>query len=253
MRVRLALLSVVAGLAWGCAGDGAGPSGLDELNLVPEYVESLAASVDGAGIGGARLPPELALSAEQKAAIAALHEAFKAAAAADVAALRAIEAEARAARHAGKSREEIHAILERGRPILERLAQAFAALQAAIWQVYTPEQRAWIEAHRPRPCGPDGPPPLSEAQLQQIRALQTAFVEAVKPDLELIKQVVAQAHEAARAGATREEIAAILHQADAARARVREAELRLHEAIDAILTPEQRARRCQPAGGHPPR
>jgi len=253
MRLRLTTLAALAGLALACSGESTGPGGPDDLNLVPEYVESLASSMDAAGIGGARLPPELALTAEQKAAIAALHEAFKAATAADVATLKALEAEARAARHAGKSREEIHAILERGAPILARLAQAFAALQAAIWQVYTPEQRAWIDAHRPKPCGPDGPPPLTEAQLQQIRALQAAFVEAVKPDLALIRQVVQQAHQAAQAGATREEIAAILHQADAARARVHEAELRLHQAIDAILTPEQRAGRCQPVGHHPPR
>ena len=37
---------------------------------------------------------------------------------------------------------------------------------------------------------------------------------------------------------------AILHQADAARARVHEAEIRLQAAIDAVLIPEQRAKRC---------
>ena len=246
MRLEPAILAAAAGLLFACSGNPAGPNQPDGLSLVPDYAESMAASWDGAGIGGARLPPELALTAEQKAAIAALHEGFKAATAADVAALRAIEAEARAARQAGKSREEIHAILARGRPILERLHDAFVALQAAIWQVYTPEQRSWIDAHRPKPCGPGGPPPLSDAQIQQIRALQAAFVEAVRADLALIKQTVEAAHAAAQAGATREEIAAILHQADAARARVRAAELRLHEAIDAVLTPEQRAARCQP-------
>ena len=244
MRLRHTLLVTGAGLLLACS-DGLGPSELDGISLVPEFAESMAASMDGAGIGGNRLPPELALSTEQKAAIAALHEAFKAATGADVAALRAIEAEAKAARQAGKSREEIRAILARGMPILARLHEAFTALQAAIWQVYTPEQQAWIEAHRPVPCGLGGPPPLSDAQVQQIRALQAAFIEEVKADLALIKQVVADARVAAQAGATREEIAEILHQADAARARVREAERRLQQAIDAVLTPEQRAKRCQ--------
>jgi len=223
----------------------------ESLTLVPEFALSMASAVDPAGIGGAMLPPELALSAEQKAAIAALHEGFKVATAADVAALRALEAAARAAKEAGKSREEIHAILAQGIPILAHLTEAFTALQAAIWQVYTPEQRAWIEAHRPQPCGPDGPPKLTDAQLQQIRALQEAFMTAVAADLALIRQTVEAAHHAAQTGATRAEVEQILHQADAARARVRDAELRLHSAIDAVLTPEQRAARCVPAPHRP--
>lgn len=224
----------------------------DSLVLVPDFAESMAASVDPGGVGGAQLPDNLGLTTEQKAAIAVLHEVFKAATAADVAALRAIEAEARAAHAAGKSREEIHAILERGAPILARLIGAFRALQAAIWLVYTPEQRAWIDAHRPKPCGPAGPPKLSDAQIQQIRALQEAFMAAVKDDVAQLRQVAEAAHQAAQAGATRAEIEAILHQADAARARVHEAEMRLQQAIDAVLTPEQRAQRCQPGPNQPP-
>ena len=240
-----ALAGLVLFLA-GCAGQTTGPSDLDSLTLVPEFANSSATEVDAAGIGGARLPEELALTAEQKAAIAALHEAFRAATAADVAALRAIEAQARAAHAAGKSREEIHEILAQGRPILERLHHAFALLQAAIWLVYTPEQRAWIEAHRPRPCGPAGPPPLTDEQKQQIGALQEAFMAAVRDDIQYIRQVVQEAHQAAQSGATREEIEQILHQADEARARLRAAERKLQEDIAAVLTPEQRAARCHP-------
>lgn len=236
----------------GCGGDASAPSDQERISLVPDYAESMASSVDPGGIGAARLPTELALTTEQKAAIAALHEAFKAATAADITALRAIETEARAARSAGKGRDEIHVILARGAPILARLAQAFAALQAAIWQVYTPEQRAWIDAHRPVPCGANGPPPLSDAQIQQIRALQHRFMEAVKDDMALIKRVVEAAHQALRSGAARAEIERILHQADAARERVHDAEMRLQQAIDAVLTPEQRAKRCQPASNPPP-
>jgi len=251
MGFRLKLVALGIGLLLaGCSGDATSPSDLG-INLVPDFAESMAASVDGGGIGGANLPPELALSTEQKAAIAALHAGFKAATAADVAALHALEAQARAARDAGKTREEIKAILAQGAPILARLQQAFAALQAAIWQVYTPEQRAWIEAHRPKPCGADGPPKLSDAQLQQIHALQEAFMAAVKDDIAAIQQTVAAARQAAQAGATKEQVLAILQQADAARARVHAAEQRLQEAINAVLTPEQRAARCQ-AGGAPP-
>jgi Spy/CpxP family protein refolding chaperone len=251
MRSRFLVAFGFGLLLAGCSGDTAAPNEQDGLSLVPEFAQSMASAVDPAGIGGAMLPPELALTAEQKAAIVALHEAFRTATAADVAALRALEAEARAARTAGKSREEIHAILARGLPLLAHLTEAFTALQAAVWQIYTPEQRAWIEEHRPRPCGPEGPPKLTDAQIQQIRALQEAFVTAVATDIAFIRHTVEAAHQAAQSGASRAEVEAILHQADAARARVREAELRLHAAIDAVLTPEQRAARCVP-GPHRP-
>jgi len=247
-----ATLVAAAFLFAACAGDSLSPAEQDELALVPDFVESMAAAVDGSGIGGSGLPEDLALSAEQKAAIAALHDAFKQATSADVAALRALEAEAREAWRAGASREEIHAILARGAPILDRLHGAFEQLRDDIWAVYTPAQQEWIASHRPRPCGPGGPPPLSEEQRRQIHALQEAFLAEIRPDLELIKSVVAEAHHAGRNGASREEIAAILQRADAAKQRIRAAERRLHEAIEALLTPEQKAGRCG-AGGPPPR
>src|SRR5204862_454715 len=135
---------------------------------------SAATSLDAAGVGGAQFPDGLNLTTEQKAAIEALHAAFRTATQADMDALRAIEAQARAAKQAGKSNDDVHAILATGAPILARLNTAFAALQTAISAIYTAEQRAWIEAHRPRPCGPDGPPRLTDAQKQQIHALQEA-------------------------------------------------------------------------------
>jgi Spy/CpxP family protein refolding chaperone len=86
---------------------------------------------------------------------------------------------------------------------------------------------------------------LTEEQIQQIRALQQAFWEAVADDIRLIHAVVKAAREAYAAGATREEIAAILARADEAKANVRQARIRLQEAIAEILTPDQR-RRCVP-------
>lgn len=253
MRHPVALLVCLTLIGTACGRDPSGATENDQesLTLVPDYAESMAASIDGAGIGASRFPDELALTAEQKAAIAALHEAFKAATAADVAELRAIEAEGRAAKDAGKTRDEIRAILARGAPILARLAPAFAALQAAILEIYTPEQRAWIAAHRPKPCGPGGPPRLTDEQIHQIRALQQAFMEAVKDDIALIRRVIEAAHQAAQAGASRERVAEILRQADAAKENLRRAEARLQAAIDAILTPEQRAGRCVPVPRRP--
>jgi hypothetical protein len=74
-----------------CSTESVAPNGLlpnDAIDLVPDYELSGAAVVDGGGIGGARLPAELQLTAEQKAAIAALHDAFTQENADEVAALR---------------------------------------------------------------------------------------------------------------------------------------------------------------------
>ena len=243
MRARFVIvLGVVAAIAACDRSSPVSPATTDEVvDLVPDYALSPAASVDGAGIGAAQLPEELRLTAEQKAAIAALHDAFMKATAGDVAALRAIEREAREAKAAGKSRDEIRAILARALPIRERLEAAFTQLRADIWAVYTPEQRAWIESHRPRGCGP-ATVRLTQEQVQEIRALQERFMAAVKDDLALIRSIVAEARAAREAGQSREEVAKILARAAEPQQRVREAERRLHEAILALLTPEQRQR-----------
>ena len=216
----------------------------DTSELVPDYAISSAAVVDGAGIGAARLPDELQLTAEQKAAIAALHEAFTAEHADEVAALRQLEEQIKQKRRAGAPREEIHALLEQARPILQGLADDFAALQEAIWAVYTPEQRAWIESHKPKVCDRRGPPRLTDEQIAQIRALQHAFQEAMADEFAAIKAAHQQAREAKAAGASAEEIRAILATVKDEMEAIREAEKRLEQAILDVLTPEQRARWC---------
>lgn len=249
---RKPLLFLVAAGLFGlaaCSADPASPddAGLlqsDVVDLVPDYAISSAAEIDGAGIGAARLPDALELTPEQKAEIAALHEAFIQDHADEVAALREIERQLRALRGKRGVREEVRALLAQAHPILQGLAEDFAALQEAIWAVYTPEQRAWIEAHRPRICGPDGPPRLTDEQIAEIRALRQAFHAAVADDIAFIRQVHQQARAAHEAGATPEEIRAILATAHEALERVRAAERQLHQDIQDVLTPEQRARWC---------
>ena len=72
MTMRKTFLSVAAfglmGLA-ACSTEPVAPNGLlagDAIDLLPDYAFSSAAVVDGAGIGGARLPEALQLTAEQK-------------------------------------------------------------------------------------------------------------------------------------------------------------------------------------------
>ncbi|HEX6053784.1 MAG TPA: Spy/CpxP family protein refolding chaperone [Gemmatimonadaceae bacterium] len=251
MRSRSVLLIAVTATLVACdRSTPVAPASIDEVvDVVPDYALSAAAFTDAAGIGGSRFPDDLRLTAQQKAAIAALHDAFMKATAADVAALRAIERQAREARAEGKSREEIRAILARALPIRERLDAAFKQLQADVWAVYTPEQRAWIESHRPRSCGPASVR-LTEEQVAKIRALQERFMAAVQGDLALIRSIVADAKAARAAGKSRQEVARILAQAAEPQRRVREAERALHEAILALLTPEQRERwLCRRYGG----
>lgn len=234
-----------------CAGDGTAPAAPEDLSdvnieLVQQYDATSAAAVDRAGIGGSEFPDSLKLTAEQKAKIQALHEAWRAANAADLAALAAIEAEAKAAIAAGKSRAEVMAILAKAEPIRLRLATAYAKLQLDIMAVYTPAQLAWIKGQRPGgdSCRPDVLSSLRPEQVKQIRELKAAFTEAVKGYIETIRAVHEEARAAAQAGASREEIKRILAKADAAMAAITQAERRLAAAILEVLTPEQKANPC---------
>jgi Spy/CpxP family protein refolding chaperone len=249
--MRKTLLAVAAfglmGLA-ACSMESVAPTELlgdaGAIDLVPDYAISSAAVVDGGGIGGARLPDELKLTAEQKAAIAVLHDAFTQENADEIAALRALEQQIRQLRRSGGSREEIRALMADAHVILAGLAEEFAALQEAIWAIYTPEQKAWIETHKPKVCDRNGPPQLTEEQIAKIRALKQAFAEAVADELAAIKAAHQEAREAHQAGASAEEIRAILATVKDELEAVRQAEQRLMNAIQDVLTPEQRERWC---------
>ena len=251
--MRKTFLAVAAfglmGLA-ACSSETVAPNDLeflqeaDELDLVPDYALSLAAVVDGAGIGAARLPDDLQLTADQKAEIAALHEAFMENHADEVTALRQIEQQIRQLRRNGGTREQILALLEDAKEIRSGLADDFSALQDAIWAIYTPEQRAWIEAHKPRVCDRRGPPRLTEEQIAQIRALTQAFHTAIADEIAAIKAAHQEARAAKQAGASAEEIRAILATVKDEMEAVRQAEHRLEQAILDVLTPDQRRAWC---------
>jgi len=214
-------------------------SSVDVIDLVPDYAVSPAATIDAAGVGASLLPDSLKLTVEQKAAIASLHDGFMTANAAAIAALQSIEQQAKAAIKAGKSRAEVRAILEEAAPILARLDASFRKLQADIWAVYTPAQRAWIESHRARNCG-RGTLQLTDDQVKQIRELEQRFYATVKSDLDLIRSVAQEARQARAAGESRDEITAILARAADAQRRVADAERTLQDAVLRVLTPEQR-------------
>lgn len=95
-------------------------------------------------------PPGLELSDEQIAEMRALREAFRAEHAETLDALREVFQQARAARVAGASREEVRAILEQGRPLIETLRPHVRALHDALRAVLTDAQREWLENQRRR-------------------------------------------------------------------------------------------------------
>ena len=194
------------------------------------------------------LPDELELTADQRAQIKSLIQAFEQSTRADRDALGAILRSARAAIEAHKSRAEVEAILRQGAEIRQRLVAAEAKLKTDIDAVLTPEQRAWIAAHSPRACRPERFPPLTDAQKDQIRALETAFVQNNKTDLDFVKATLQEAHDAFKAGKPPAEIQQILAKALPAILRLETARKTLRDGIIAVLTPEQKASGCFPLG-----
>ena len=248
MRRILAVAALGIASLTACSKETVAPMDQTELDetgafLVPDYALSAASVVDGAGIGAARLPRELQLTEEQKAEIAALHEAFREEHADEIAELRAIEQQIRELRRSRGTRTEILALLAEAKPILDQLAAGFAELRGAIWNVYTDEQRAWIEAHK-RACDRRGPPRLTEAQIAEIRALKQAFMDEMADEIRAIKQAHQEARAAKQAGASAEEIRAILASVKDEIEALRQAEARLHDAIQDVLTDDQRRRWC---------
>jgi Spy/CpxP family protein refolding chaperone len=94
---------------------------------------------------------------------------------------------------------------------------------------------------------------LTAAQETEIDALLTAFQTVNRADLDSLGAIFARAREAVKQGATRAEVQAILGTGAAIQARVAIRVAELRAAIDAVLTPSQRAwlasrpPRCDPS------
>jgi Spy/CpxP family protein refolding chaperone len=251
--MRKTLFMLLAVLALGaCSEDTTSPT--DNAFLLEEVADLAYGATDMADPGrhflaGLKLLPDsLQLSATQEAQIRSLITAFVAATKADMQALAAIHQQARAARAAGQSFEEIRAILALGDPIRARLHEAEQKLHTDILALLTPAQIAWLESVRPFACRELR---LTDAQKTQITALIAAFQTENQADLDLVKTAFEAARAAHQAGATRQEVAAILQTAKPAIERLRAARIELNEAIRAVLTAEQLASGCfGPMFGH---
>lgn len=123
------------------------PNGAPFLGAMP-FAGAPASAADGRGPGAA-FPDSIRLTDGQKAQITALVSAFMAANAADLATMKAAHVAAREAIHAGKSHDEVKAILDGAKAAADRVHANAEALHAAIAAVLTPAQRAWLDAHKP--------------------------------------------------------------------------------------------------------
>ena len=253
MRPRLfVLLLATAGLA-ACSQDAAGPG--NDLDLVSSFALNggFAYGVDG-GLPGRglpelrrldMLPDSIALTASQEAEISALLEAFQAQYRTELDALNAIHERAHAARDSGATREQVHAILVAGDSIRARLTEPLGQLRDAINAVLTEAQKAWLaQRHQYLRCDPTTAPQLTDAQLAEIQGLRDTFNTANQADVQAVQAALDAAREARRAGKSRAEIDAILASVKDAMTRLHTAGEQLRAAIDAVLTPDQRASNC---------
>ncbi len=191
------------------------------------------------------LPDSLKLSSDQQAKIKALIDSFQTATKADREALNAILKQAHQASE-GKDRsssDSVRKILARGIEIRARLAAAELKLKSDIDAILTADQRAWRAAHEPKKCRPENFAPLSDAQKTQIKALEQAFQDNNKADLQAVKA----AYESAE-GKSKAEREAIVRGVAPAIARLEAARKALTAAIGAVLTTDQKASGCVPLG-----
>jgi Spy/CpxP family protein refolding chaperone len=164
MKLRIAALFAAAAFASACDNAATGPNAAREATLLPFDAQATMDSATlvprGPAFDNEGPPDALKLTDAQKAAIKTLHDAFSAAHKTQFDQLKAIHDAARAAIKDGKTREEVRAIMEKSRVIMESMQADFEALRAAVAAVLTPEQQAWAAAHRRQEGGPMGGPAL---------------------------------------------------------------------------------------------
>ncbi len=249
---KIALIMVAALSLAACSQDATAPTNSSDLDVQAGAFGTALTAAGGyeAAIYESRLnnglPDDLKLTTEQKEKIKALVKAFEDATRADREALKAILHEATGGRK--PNREEAKKIFDKTADIRARLAAAEAKLKADIDAVLTAEQRAWIASHSPKRCDASKFIPLTDTQKAQIRALETAFEQSNKADLDAVKAAYEEAKEAVKAGKSRAEVAKIMERVQPAIVRLALGRVQLREQITAVLTPEQKASGCLPLG-----
>jgi len=251
---RIAFVAVAAFLV-GCSNEPTAPGTDDQVTAFATQAEGTVLTAAGgydADLYELRLfhglPDDIKLTPEQEAKIKALVDAYKKATRADQQAFEAVLRDAKAAVKAHKSADDVKAILDKGAPIAGRLAKAAEDLKTAIDGVLTAAQRDWLASHAPKNCKKGSFPPLTDAQKAQMKAFEAAFETANKADLEAVKKGLDAIKAAAKAGASASDIQKILDGIKTPLDHLTAARKTLHDQLESVLTPEQKASGCIPLG-----
>lgn len=140
----VATFTVSQGLPGGPVGDKVGPPFMGGM----PFGGAPLGAADGRG-PGATFPDSIKLSDAQKSQIQALVTAFQTANKTDLDAMKAAMDAAHAAMRAGKTHDEVKAILETAKAAADRVHAKGESLRASIDNVLTALQRAWLAAHKP--------------------------------------------------------------------------------------------------------
>lgn len=254
--MRRAFLIAAAGALVACSTETTSPSATSDLVTAFEN-SALGDAFTSAGGYDAdlfelrllhALPDSIGLTSDQEAKIKALVDAYNKATKADRDALNAVLRQAKDAVKAHKSPDDVKAILNTGAPIAARLSTAAANLKTAIDALLTADQLAWLASHAPKNCKKGSFPPLTDAQKIQMKAYEQAFETANKADLQTVKKAMDDVKAAIRAGKTAAEVQAILDAVKPAIDRLAAARKTLHDQLESVLTPEQKASGCIPLG-----
>lgn len=254
---RFALVVAAAALV-GCSNETTSPAdSAASTELITQFTNSFGDAFTAAGGYDAdlfelrllhALPDSIRLSADQEAKIKALVDAYNAATKADREALNAVLRQAKDAVKAHKSPDDVKAILNTGAPIAGRLSTAAANLKTAIDAVLTADQLAWLASHAPKNCKKGSFPPLTDAQKIQMKAYEAAFETANKADLQAVRKAMDDVKAAIHDGKTAAQVQAILDAVKPAIDRLANARKTLHDQLESVLTPEQKASGCIPLG-----
>ena len=251
---RIAFVAVVA-LLVGCSNEPTAPGTDDQVTAFATQAEGTVLTAAGgydADLYELRLfhglPDDIKLTPEQEAKIKALVDAYKKATRADQQAFEAVLRDAKAAVKAHKSADDVKAILDKGAPIAGRLAKAAEDLKTAIDGVLTAAQRDWLASHAPKNCKKGSFPPLTDAQKTQMKAFEAAFETANKADLEAVRKGLDAIKAAVKAGASASDIQKILDGIKTPLDHLTTARKTLHDQLESVLTPEQKASGCIPLG-----
>lgn len=253
---KIAFLSLVVATLVACSNDTTAPASSDQ-QVTDFSISAFGTALTSVGGYDAdlyqlrlfhALPDDIKLTPDQEAKIKALVDAYKKDTKADNEALNAILRQAREAVTARKTGDEVKAILDKGAPIVARLAAAAADLKTKIDAILTAEQRAWLASHAPKKCEKGKFPPLTDAQKAQMKAYEEAFEQANKADVATVKAGMDQIKSAIAASKGPADIQAILDGIKPALNRLATARKTLQSQLESVLTPEQKASGCLPLG-----